>query len=113
MGGAGADAVDGAWVDGRCGLRGFAAILADYDGRDLFCGAGTLRAGAAMLDQVASLVMAIVGSEDTPRRQANVAELEARGAEALVIEGVGHLCNYDAPDAVRAAVAGFVRRCGG
>lgn len=72
-----------------------------------------MRAGAAMLDRVAAFVMAIVGSEDTPRRQANVAALEARGAEALVIEGAGHLCNYDAPDAVRAAVAEFVRRFGG
>jgi 3-oxoadipate enol-lactonase len=95
---------------GGAGAEDVAAMLADYDGRDLTAGPGSLRAGAAMLDRIAAPVLAIVGDADTPRRQANVAALEARGAEALVIEGAGHLCNYDAPEVFDAAARGFVQR---
>lgn len=85
-----------------------AAMLADYDERDLKGGGGHLRAGAAMMDRISAPVLAIVGDADTPRRQANVAALEARGATARVMMGAGHLCNLDAPEAFDTAVRGWI-----
>ncbi|MEY2884016.1 MAG: hypothetical protein RL490_1740 [Pseudomonadota bacterium] len=83
-----------------------AAILADYDGRDLVGDATTLLAHAANIAGLPTTV--ITGADDTPRRHAHAAALVAAGARGVVLAGAGHLANMDAPRefdaAVRAAV---------
>ncbi|OYU14468.1 MAG: hypothetical protein CFE37_10770 [Alphaproteobacteria bacterium PA4] len=85
-----------------------AAILADYDGRDLV---GDLTALPALAGRIAGMPTTVItGAEDTPRRHVHAAALVAAGARGVVLAGAGHLANMDAPGefnaAVRAAVGG-------
>ncbi|MDM7956779.1 alpha/beta hydrolase [Blastomonas sp.] len=89
-----------------------AAMLADYDGRDLLAGpAGP----SARLDSVAGLtmpVLAITGDEDTPWRR-SVTQTLARTAplgQARFVRGAGHLCNLSHAPAYNTAVSAFLAR---
>jgi pimeloyl-ACP methyl ester carboxylesterase len=81
-----------------------AAMLADYDGRDLLAQGQVLPAFAEAIAGATFPVTAIVGSEDTPRRRANANALAAAGATLIVLPQAGHLCNIDSPDAFNAAI---------
>ncbi|WP_416906964.1 MAG: alpha/beta fold hydrolase [Polymorphobacter sp.] len=94
---------------GEAGRDEVAAMLADYDGRDLLSGPGQLTAGAEMMARIEAPVLAAVGDRDTARRQANVAALAARGAQALVMTGAGHLANLDKPREFNGILAAFCR----
>lgn len=89
-----------------------AAMLADYDGRDLLAGpAGP----SARLDSVAGLtmpVLAITGDADTPWRR-SVTQALARNAplgQARFVRGAGHLCNLSHAPAYNTAVSAFLAR---
>ena len=89
-----------------------AAMLADYDGRDLLAGpAGP----SARLDEVAALpmpVLAMTGCADTPWRR-DVTRAIARTAplgQARFIRDAGHLCNLSHPVEFNAALSAFLAR---
>lgn len=90
-----------------------AAMLADYDGKDLLAGpAGP----SARLDDVAALatipVLAVTGDADTPWRR-DVTLALARSAplgQARFVRGAGHLCNLSHPVPYNAALAAFLTR---
>lgn len=90
-----------------------AAMLADYDGRDLIAPSeapGLPREAAAMLPMP---VLSLTGAHDTPWRRACARALadvapRARHAE---IPHAGHLANADNPAAFDAAVIAFLRAC--
>ncbi len=88
-----------------------AAILADYDGRDLLAGSGEVpglpREVLAMLSMP---VLSMIGAHDTPWRRACARALGAVAprARALEIPAAGHLANADNLDAFNAAVAAFL-----
>jgi len=89
-----------------------AAMLADYDGRDLLAGpAGP----SARLDQVAALCMPVLGMTgcaDTPWRR-DVTRAIARSAplgQTRFIREAGHMCNLSHPVEYNAALAGFLSR---
>lgn len=81
-----------------------AAMLADYEGRDLLAHGKGLPAFADMIVGAPFPVAAIVGSEDTPRRRANAQALASAGATMVALPGAGHLCNIDRPAAFNAAI---------
>lgn len=81
-----------------------AAMLADYDGRDLLAQGQVLPAFADTIVGAPFQVTAIVGSEDTSRRRANACALTAAGAVMVALPRAGHLCNIDSPDAFNAAI---------
>jgi pimeloyl-ACP methyl ester carboxylesterase len=86
------------------------AMLADYDGRDLLGPGGNIRITAADIAGLTMPVLTIAGSGDTPwRRQvaAWIAATAPRGRYAR-IDGAGHLCNLDRPDAFNAIVSQFL-----
>jgi pimeloyl-ACP methyl ester carboxylesterase len=89
-----------------------AAMLADYDGRDLLAGAA---GPSARLDQVAALcmpVLGITGCADTPWRR-DVTRAIARHAplgQTRFIRGAGHMCNLSHPVEYNAALAAFLAR---
>ena len=88
-----------------------AAMLADYDGRDLLASAeapGFPREALAML---AMPVLALAGEHDTPWRRACAATLAAAAPRArhIAIPQAGHLANADNPAAFNAAVAHFLQ----
>lgn len=89
-----------------------AAMLADYDGRDLLAG---VAGPSARLDSVAGLtvpVLAITGDEDTAWRR-SVTQALARTAplgQARFVRGAGHLCNLSHPAQYNAAVSAFLAR---
>jgi len=90
-----------------------AAMLADYDGRDLVFpteAPGFPREALAMLPMP---VLAMTGEHDTPWRRACAAALAAAAPRAshALIPGAGHLANADNPAAFNAAVARFLRSC--
>ena len=89
-----------------------AAMLADYDGRDLIAGpAGP----SARLDAVATLCMPVLGMtgcQDTPWRR-DVTAAIARTAplgQARFIREAGHMCNLSHPVEFNAALAAFLNR---
>lgn len=88
-----------------------AAMLADYDGRDLLAGSGEVpglpREVLAMLSMP---VLSMTGVHDTRWRRACARALGAVAprARALEIPGAGHLASADNPDAFNAAVAAFL-----
>lgn len=90
-----------------------AAILADYDGRDLLrpvTPPDFPREAAALL---AMPVLALTGFHDTPWRKACAQALgrtAPRGMHGLV-PGAGHLANADNPDRYNALVGAFLRSC--
>jgi pimeloyl-ACP methyl ester carboxylesterase len=88
-----------------------AAMLADYDGRDLLLGQGEApglpREALAMLPMP---VLSMTGEHDTPWRRACARALAAAAPRArhLEIPQAGHLANADNPAAFNAAVAAFL-----
>lgn len=89
-----------------------AAMLADYDGRDLAAGpAGP----SARIDAVAALctpVLGVTGCQDTPWRR-DVTRAIARAAplgQARFIREAGHMCNLTHPLEYNAALAAFLNR---
>lgn len=91
-----------------------AAMLGDYDGRDLLLGQGEApglpREALTMLPMP---VLSMTGEHDTPWRRACARALadfapRARHAE---IPHAGHLANADNPAAFNAAVSAFLRAC--
>lgn len=89
-----------------------AAMLADYDGRDLAAGpAGP----SARLDAMAALcmpVLGVTGCQDTPWRR-DVTRAVARAAplgQARFIREAGHLCNLSHPVEYNTALAAFLNR---
>ncbi|MFC3308987.1 alpha/beta fold hydrolase [Blastomonas aquatica] len=89
-----------------------AAMLADYDGRDLLAGAA---GPSARLESVAALtvpVLAITGDEDTPWRR-SVTQAVARTAplgQARFVRAGGHVCNMSHPQEYNAALSAFLTR---
>jgi pimeloyl-ACP methyl ester carboxylesterase len=90
-----------------------AAMLADYDGRDLLAPSeapGLPREALAMLPMP---VLSMTGAHDTPWRREcarALAEVAPR-ARHCEIPQAGHLANADNPDGFNAAVAAFLRAC--
>ncbi|MFN3818340.1 alpha/beta fold hydrolase [Blastomonas sp.] len=89
-----------------------AAMLADYDGRDLLAGpAGP----SARIKSVASLsvpLLAITGDEDTAWRR-SITQAIARTAplgHARFVRGAGHLCNLSHAAAYNTTVSSFFAR---
>lgn len=87
-----------------------AAMLDGYDGRDLLVPGRGLPAVAGCIAGVKAPVMAIVGTADTGQRLANARALADVGAEAVMLQGAGHLCNLDQPAAFNAAVQASLAR---
>lgn len=85
-------------------------ILTDYDGRDLIGAGAALQFTADDIAHLPMPVLAIAGADDTAwRRQvaAWIAATAPKGRHAR-IDGAGHLCNIDAPDAFNATVTDFL-----
>lgn len=87
-----------------------AAMLADYDGRDLIAPSeapGLPREALAMLSMP---VLSMTGEHDTPWRRecARALGAVAPRARAIEIPDAGHLANADNPAAFNAAVAAFL-----
>jgi pimeloyl-ACP methyl ester carboxylesterase len=90
-----------------------AAMLADYDGRDLLAPSeapGLPREALAMLPMP---VLSLTGEHDTPWRRTCARALAgvAPRARAMEIPQAGHLANADSPAAFNAAVSQFLRAC--
>ncbi len=90
-----------------------AAILADYDGRDLTVPSAPPEFAREELAALAMPVLALAGTQDTLWRQACAAALaaivpRARHAE---VDGAGHLANADNPDLFNTLVSTFLRSC--
>lgn len=90
-----------------------AAILADYDGRDLLVPATIPDAPRVVLAALSMPVLAMTGEHDTPWRRACARALAAVApcARHVEVPGAGHLANADNPAAFNAAVATFLRSC--
>jgi pimeloyl-ACP methyl ester carboxylesterase len=99
-------------LTGAAGTETLAAMLADYDGRDLLAGRGQLYGDAALLARVGAPVLAVVGAEDTPQRRAIVAALGAQGAETRVMAAAGHLASLDQPASFNALLSDWWLRHG-
>ncbi|QHL91136.1 alpha/beta fold hydrolase [Sphingomonas changnyeongensis] len=90
-----------------------AAMLADYDGRDLLTPCDPPALPRDVLEQLAVPVLALAGQFDTPWRRACAAALgrfAAHGSHAE-IASAGHLANCDNPQGFNAAVGSFLRLC--
>ena len=88
-----------------------AAMLADYDGRDLLGQSDPPDLPRADLRALNVPVLALTGEHDTPWRRAcaaALAEVAPRAMQALV-PGAGHLANADNPARFNALVAAFLR----
>lgn len=90
-----------------------AAMLADYDGRDLAAVSEPPGLPREVLSHLAVPVLALAGEHDTPWRRACAAALAdcaPRGRHAL-IGRAGHLANCDNPQDFNAVAGGFLRTC--
>lgn len=87
-----------------------AAMLADYDGRDLRDPSPVPAISHAALAMLSMPVMSMTGEHDTPWRRACARALAAAAPRAVHCEiaGAGHLANADNPDGFNAAVAQFL-----
>lgn len=89
-----------------------AAMLADYDGRDLVGGGGDApglpREALSLLPMP---VLSMTGEHDTPWRRACARALGtvAPRGRAMEVPGAGHLANADNPAAFNAAVLSFLQ----
>lgn len=95
--------------DGGRGL--LAAMLADYDGRDLLAPSDPPDLSREVLSRLAVPVLALTGEHDTPWRRAcakALADAAPRAMHALV-PGAGHLANADNPSRFNALIAAFLR----
>lgn len=90
-----------------------AAILDDYDGRDLLVPSQTPGFPREVLAMLPMPVLAMTGEHDTAWRKACAAALAATapGARHVEIPQAGHLANADNPAAFNAAIAAFLRSC--
>lgn len=90
-----------------------AAILADYDGRDLLAPANPPGFPHEVLRMLPMPVLSMTGAYDTPWRRACAVALAetAPRASHVLIPDAGHLANADNPAAFNAAVTGFLRSC--
>ncbi len=90
-----------------------AAILVDYDGRDLLVPSEAPGFPHAAVAALPVPLLALAGEHDTPWRRACATALAAaapQGRQGL-IPCAGHLANADNPVAFNAAVACFLRSC--
>lgn len=87
-----------------------AAMLADYDGRDLLAPSETPDLPREALAMLAMPVLSLTGEHDTPWRRACARALAAVAPRARHVEiaAAGHLANADNPQAFNAAVAAFL-----
>lgn len=88
----------------RAGAGLVAAMLADYDARDLLAPGEGLPAAVDLAVGAACPVTAIVGLGDSDQRLANARALAGAGAAMVGLPGAGHLCNIDRPDAFNTAI---------
>jgi pimeloyl-ACP methyl ester carboxylesterase len=88
-----------------------AAMLADYDGRDLIVASETPEFPSAVLAKLSMPVLALTGTHDTPWRKACAAALAAIAPRAMhaLVSNAGHLANADNPDRFNALVSSFLR----
>lgn len=87
-----------------------AAMLADYDGRDLIAPSEAPGLPREVLGMLSMPVLSMTGAHDTPWRRAcarALAEVAPR-ARHCEIPDAGHLANADNPAAFNAAVAAFL-----
>ena len=88
-----------------------AAMLADYDGRDLLAPSEAPGLPREMLRALTVPVLALSGEHDTAWRRAcaaALADIAPRAMQALV-PGAGHLANADNPARFNALIAAFLR----
>ncbi len=88
-----------------------AAMLADYDGRDLLHASGAPGFPRDVLAALPMPVLAMTGLHDTPWRKACAAALAAAAPRAMhaAVPDAGHLANADNPGRFNALVAAFLR----
>lgn len=90
-----------------------AAMLADYDGRDLLVPSHTPGFPREVLAMLAMPVLAMTGEHDTPWRKAcaeALAKVALRARHALVPDA-GHIANADNPPRFNALVSAFLHSC--
>jgi pimeloyl-ACP methyl ester carboxylesterase len=87
-----------------------AAMLADYDGRDLLAPSEAPGLPREVLAMLPMPVLSLTGAHDTPWRRACARVLAAVAPRArhLEIPQAGHLANADNPHGFNAAVASFL-----
>ncbi|WP_162875482.1 alpha/beta fold hydrolase [Sphingomonas crusticola] len=87
-----------------------AAMLNDYDGRDLLERSGPIAIRLADIAALPMPVLAIAGTKDTEwrRRIAQFIGVTAPRGQAAVIDGAGHLCNLDNPGRFNLILAEFL-----
>ncbi|WP_310496113.1 alpha/beta hydrolase [Sandarakinorhabdus sp.] len=95
-------------ADGADQAGDVAAMLADYDGRDLVHGAGRLEVTASIMARISAPVLALVGQGDTPHRHANARALSRLGAACRSVPGAGHLCNIDQPSVCNTEIRNWI-----
>ncbi len=90
-----------------------AAMLADYDGRDLLAPSTPPDLPRDVLAALAVPVLALTGEHDTPWRRACAAALgqTAPHGQHALIAGAGHLANADNPAQFNALVSNFLHTC--
>ena len=90
-----------------------AAILDDYDGRDLLVPANTPGFPREALAMLPMPVLAMTGEHDTPWRRACAAALARIAPRAMhgLVPDAGHLANADNPPRFNALVSAFLRHC--
>lgn len=91
-----------------------AAILADYDGRDLLAPPPPAGPDIARIGTIEAPALVVTGERDTQwRRSVGDAAARAlpRGRRAELADA-GHLCNADAPQAFNMLLADFIRSAG-
>lgn len=88
-----------------------AAMLADYDGRDLLVASDPPGFPAEVLAHLPMPVLSMTGAHDTPWRRACARALAATAPRARHVEipQAGHLANADNAAAFNAAVASFLQ----
>lgn len=92
-----------------------AAILTDYEARDLRAPSVLKRAGRAALAHLEVPVLAMAGESDSAWRRAcarALADTAPRASHAL-IAGAGHLANLDNPQEFNRIVRDFLLNCAG
>jgi pimeloyl-ACP methyl ester carboxylesterase len=93
----------------RTAREALAAMLADYDGRDLLAPSGLPDLTCESVAALPMPILALAGEHDTPWRRAcaaALAEAAPHGRYALV-EGAGHVANLDNPARFDACLSDF------
>lgn len=86
-----------------------AAILSDYDGRDLLAPSARIAISEADIAMLPMPVFAIAGENDTEwrRRVATFIGTHASQGQVITVDGAGHLCNLDNPARFNAILTGL------